>query len=214
MPSPRRRTSRGRTRSSEGSPFVRVVIVTLVVGAGLGALGYHFLRHQARVPLKSAPPARQRRPAPAPAPAPSPATAPSPRRPVSGPKGPAPGLPAATQFDFYTILPKIRHPRSGVFPRARHLHASGSASKPVFASGGRYVMQAASFPDARDAQLLVAHLTLRDLHAYIERVDLAGRGTYYRVRVGPLHARQLAGVRAILERMALQPIVLKGPPGN
>ncbi|MDA8390757.1 MAG: SPOR domain-containing protein [Gammaproteobacteria bacterium] len=205
MTAPRRRTGRARTRSSEGSPFALVVIVTLLVGAGLGVLGYHFLRRHARIPLKSATPSPSR-------PAPPQAPPPRPKAPV--PKGPAPGLPAATQFDFYTILPKLRHPRQGIFPHAQHLHTPGSATHPVFASGGRYTLQAASFPDEKDAQLLVARLTLRDLHAYIERARISGRGIFYRVRVGPLHRRQLAKVRTILGRMALQPIVLKETPAR
>ena len=207
---PRRRT---RNRSSDGPPVGVVVLVTLFVGAGIGAVGYHFLRRQAHVPLQRTLPGVTPGPART---APQPRSQPQPK--PAAPKGPAPGLPAATQFDFYTILPEIhhRHPSGhrGVFPHARHLPASGATTKPVFALAGQYVIQAASFPDTRDARRLVAKLAQHRLAAYIERVSISGRGTFYRVRLGPLRAGQIAGVRTILGHMRLQPIVLKEAPGN
>ncbi len=218
MAAPRRR-ARSRTRPSGGWPIALVVIVTLLMGAGLGALGYHFLRLHTRVPLKAAPtaPARMLMKAP-------------PRPKLPAPKGPAPGLPAATQFDFYTILPQIRHRHrlapppakkqqsrpQGVFPHAHRLSAPKNTTRPVFGhrQGKLYIMQAASFPDRKDARLLVARLALHGLHAYIERVRIAGRGTFYRVRIGPLRARRVAKARSTLANMRLQPIVLKVSPAQ
>lgn len=179
-------------------PVGVIVVITLLIGAGLGILIYRLLQRPAPSQTKAVTPVKP----------PVPPLAP----PVPEPRGPAPGLPAATQFDFYTILPEIHHRHHGVFP---HAHAPPAPRVPTAAvMTDHYILQAASFPDPADANRLLATLALHGVSAYIERVSITGRGAFYRVRVGPLHRRQLAHDRHILATLGLQPIVLREARGN
>jgi len=49
---------------------------------------------------------------------------------------------------------------------------------------GQYAVQLASFPDLRIAREMEATLKSKTYPAYIETVDLPGKGTWYRVKVG------------------------------
>lgn len=180
--------------------------VTLGVGLGLGLLVAH---HEAKTPEKR-PAAPQAKPAHAPVAPLKPPVAPK-------PKGPAPGLPAATQFDFYTILPEMRgQTRKG--RRTPAAPASPSAQAPATNRPqivrGHFILQAASFPDRGDASRLRAELALRGLRSYIEQVSIRGRGAFYRVRLGPLRKPAIAHARAILARLGLKPILLREARGN
>ncbi|MHB1722340.1 MAG: SPOR domain-containing protein [Acidiferrobacter sp.] len=181
-------------------PVGVIVVITLLIGAGLGILTYRLLQRPTSSPAPAVTPVKPQVPPLAP--------------PVPTPQGPAPGLPAATQFDFYTILPEIHHRHHGVFP---HAHATQAPRAPTAAAvviTNHYILQAASFPDPADANRLLATLALHGVSAYIERVSIAGRGAFYRVRLGPLRHRQLAHDRHILATLGLQPIVLREARGN
>lgn len=198
MPSSHKR----RPRDSAGLPIGVIIIITLLIGLGLGAFVYHLI--QSHTITK-----------PTPAPTPKPITSPLPPPPTK-PKGPAPGLPAATQFNFYTILPEIHHRAThGVFPHA-HATPTPVTTQPTssYPVGGRYILQAASFPDPTDANKLRARLALHGLSSYIEKVSIAGRGAFYRVRIGPIHSRALARERHTLMRLGLKPLVLREARGN
>ncbi|HLE18690.1 MAG TPA: SPOR domain-containing protein, partial [Syntrophales bacterium] len=60
-----------------------------------------------------------------------------------------------------------------------------SRSKPVTNNvQGQYAVQLASFPDLRIAKEMERSLKSKTYPAYIETVDLPGKGTWYRVKVG------------------------------
>jgi len=64
-------------------------------------------------------------------------------------------------------------------------NTSLSRSKPVTNTGeGQYAVQLASFPDIRIAKEMEESLKSKTYPAYIETVDLPGKGTWYRVKVG------------------------------
>ncbi len=64
-------------------------------------------------------------------------------------------------------------------------NTSLSRIKPVTNTGeGQYAVQLASFPDIRIAKEMEESLKLKTYPAYIETVDLPGKGTWYRVKVG------------------------------
>lgn len=196
---------------SSGQKMLAVAGITLVIGLGLGALLYRLVHHP-RPSHRPSTPTQRPRPVTVLAPPPLPK-----------PKGPAPGLPAATQFDFYTILPEIHNkPERGaqrVASPQQHTaptstRSADSQGTPVHVIGGRFILQAASFPDRLSASRLRAELALRGLASYIERVSISGRGAFYRVRLGPLHKDALAHDRAILTRLGLKPILLREARGN
>lgn len=203
-----------RRPSVDLSPSQKMLVVagiTLVIGLGLGTLSYRLIHHSHRN-LPS--PVIHR---------PQPVTTLAPPPPLPKPKGPAPGLPAATQFDFYTILPEIhrKSERALQRPRPSPQHPTETPSAPVKSPGtrariigGHFILQAASFPDATSASRLRAELALRGLASYIEKVSITGRGAFYRVRLGPLHKDALGHDRKILARLGLTPILLREARGN
>lgn len=90
--------------------------------------------------------------------------------PIPAPK-PAPPQP---RYDFYTVLPEFEQvlPDGEVQPLPPNREV-------------RYILQAASYANFRDAEALQAKLALNGLEAQIEKVSIENRGDYYRVRLGP-----------------------------
>ena len=195
---------------SGGARLWMAAAIALVIGLLLGLL----VAHRARKPAAPPQPAATVKPAHPPATRLKPPPAPK-------PKGPAPGLPAATQFDFYTILPEMH---ATARPLTRHTQgvAAGAQAPPTNNAAphaasivkGRFILQAASFPDIADASRLRAELALRGLGSYIEKVSISGRGAFYRVRIGPLRRTAIAHARHILARLNLKPILLREARGN
>ncbi|WP_298135908.1 SPOR domain-containing protein [Acidiferrobacter sp.] len=204
-----------RRRRPNGSPGGLKPWMATALALAIGILvGLLVARHGRRPP----PPAAVVAPKPAHAPPPPALTRPA----APKPKGPAPGLPAATQFDFYTILPEMhatsrpsaRHPTAGTAMSVRAQPGARALAAPARIVAGRYILQAASFPDMADANRLRAELTLRGLRTYIEKVSIAGRGAFYRVRIGPLTRGAIGHARDILARLNLKPILLREARGN
>ena len=196
-------------RPGGGRPWM-VAGIALITGLLVGLL---IARHAA----KPAP----ARPAIAAKPAHAPLTVLTPP-PAPKPKGPAPGLPAATQFDFYTILPEMhatarpstRHTQGAAAPGAQTPPAENTTPHAAPIVKGRFILQAASFPDIADASRLRAELALRGLGSYIEKVSISGRGAFYRVRIGPLRRTAIPHARHVLARLNLKPILLREARGN
>lgn len=96
---------------------------------------------------------------------------------------------AATQFDFYTMLPERE---IVVEPEAV---AEGAAAPPPV----KYTLQAGSFRSVADADRLRAKLLLLGLEASVEAVDGKGGETWHRVQVGPFDTRsKMAKARSTL----------------
>jgi len=100
------------------------------------------------------------------------------------------------RFDFYKILPGKEEPVTEKQVR----DAARETSKPG-APKESYVIQVGAFQNPAEADNLKAKLALMGLEAKIDPTQLADRGTWYRVRLGPYgkldeinHVRQtLAG---------------------
>ncbi|UCF91505.1 MAG: SPOR domain-containing protein [Desulfobacterales bacterium] len=90
--------------------------------------------------------------------------------------------------------------------------AKGQATiKPESAASGRvYIVQAASVRNPKDADRLVARLKKGGYPAYRERSEVAGKGIWYRVRMGEYKSKTEA--RRTLDRLrkeGLKPILLQ-----
>lgn len=88
------------------------------------------------------------------------------------------------RFDFYKILPGQEEPMSEQQIRqatkdAAKAPADGKAPKDIF------LLQAGAFQNPADADNLKAKLALLGVEASVEPTNLAEKGTWYRVRVGP-----------------------------
>ncbi|WHI51365.1 SPOR domain-containing protein [Microbulbifer sp. MLAF003] len=74
-----------------------------------------------------------------------------------------------------------------------------------------YILQAASFREAAEAERLRVQLTLANLDVKVESAS-DSRGTWHRVLVGPFDNRsRMAKARQVLAEHRLMPLVLKRP---
>ena len=108
-------------------------------------------------------------------------------------------------FDFYTILPEIETVLPDKEPKR-----SKSAKTTKQDDSARYILQAASFGNFSDADNLKARLALAGMEAYIEKITIADKGNYYRVRLGPYnHIEQLDAADKRLAKTGIKAIRLK-----
>ena len=80
------------------------------------------------------------------------------------------------RFDFYKILPGAEEAVT-----EQQIKQAAKPGAPV----ENYVLQVGSFQNPADADNLKARLALLGVEAGVEPVNLAEKGTWYRVRVGP-----------------------------
>lgn len=85
------------------------------------------------------------------------------------------------RFTFYEELTKDRQPARGP------AHAP-AVSEPSKAAAGTYFLQAGSFAKPDEADRLKAKLAMIGMEAAVQTADVPGKGTYYRVRLGPYHS--------------------------
>jgi len=87
-------------------------------------------------------------------------------------------------FTFYEILPdKEKNASSKGAAHTPTKEPKDSANVP----GAAYFLQAGSFASADDADKLKAKLALLGMEASVQTADVPGKGTRYRVRLGPYH---------------------------
>jgi cell division protein FtsN len=84
------------------------------------------------------------------------------------------------RFDFYRILPG----REETVTERQMREAAKQAGKPG-APKDSYFLQAGSFQNPADADNLKARLALMGMEANVEPANVAGKGVWYRVRLGP-----------------------------
>lgn len=173
----------GRRSSAPGnnSSLILGILVGMVVGLAIaGAVAWHLSKRPSAFVNKdqrdTAPAAAADTPKQKPAPAVLPATA-----------QPASAVGDAKQhFTFYTDLPDEE---KGAPKGSRHTTTSSAApnnsTKPAVANS--YFLQAGSFSSADEADKLKARLALLGMEASVKKADIAGKGTHYRVRLGPFH---------------------------
>jgi cell division protein FtsN len=80
------------------------------------------------------------------------------------------------RFEFYKILPGAEEPVT-----EKQIKQAAKTGAPA----ENYLLQVGSFQNPADADNLKARLALIGVEAGVEPIDLADKGTWYRVRVGP-----------------------------
>lgn len=80
------------------------------------------------------------------------------------------------RFEFYKILPGAEEPVTE--QQIKQAAKSGAPAE-------SYLLQVGSFQNPADADNLKARLALIGVEAGVEPIDLADKGTWYRVRIGP-----------------------------
>jgi cell division protein FtsN len=96
--------------------------------------------------------------------------------------------------------PVVSRPRDTLTQMARE--ASSVTTPPVDEGrAGGYQLQASSFRSETEATAFATALRQRGHHAYVEPTQLLGRGTWYRVRIGPFKTqKEAASYRADFEK--------------
>lgn len=114
--------------------------------------------------------------------------------------------PEETTFEFYTVLPGKEIVVPDTVPAPQPATATTTAKEPDSEPDSRpFVLQAASFRKAADADQLKARLALLGLEATVQRVNLKDSGTWHRVRLGPYTSkRAMEKVKARLQGQSIQ----------
>lgn len=84
------------------------------------------------------------------------------------------------RFDFYRILPGREEPVT-----ERQIREAAKQAGKTGTSRESYFIQTGSFQNPADADNLKARIALLGLEANVEPADIAGKGVWYRVRLGP-----------------------------
>jgi len=96
------------------------------------------------------------------------------------------------RFEFYTMLPGEKEvtdkeaKAAAAKPREPAKGGPGSSpSQPKPHSGETYWLQAGAFGEEKDAENLKAKIAFTGLEASVKAAEVPGKGTLYRVRLGP-----------------------------
>lgn len=137
----------------------------------------------------------------------------APEKPAAAEPGKAPAKPddKTTQavekprFDFYKILPGTEEP-------VTEQQIKQAAQQPVKPGAPKenYLLQAGSFQNPADADNQKAKLALLGVEASVEPTNLAEKGTWYRVRVGPFSkVEEINRVRQTLAQNGIEASLVK-----
>ncbi|SFN81215.1 Sporulation related domain-containing protein [Formivibrio citricus] len=110
----------------------------------------------------------------------------------------------ADRFDFYTVLP-------GLAEKGGKEAKKPEASQPAKTEASKAAwLQVGAFQSERDADNLKAKLALIGIEARIQTVQIADKGTWHRVRVGPYNTpADIDKARAQLQANGIESSVVK-----
>ncbi len=173
----------GRHSSAPGnnSSLILGILIGMVIGLAVaGGVAWHLSKrpssftskeqHETQAASNPAPSAAAQKP-------PVTATAAKPGQAASGVNDGKP------RFEFYRILTDKENPP----PKGSHTATAPKEPKDnaKTSAASAYFLQAGSFASADDAGKLKAKLALLGMEANVQPADVPGKGTYYRVRLGP-----------------------------
>jgi DedD protein len=145
------------------------------------------------MPALGAPAAPGATPAPSSAPPASSAVPPPPTDRLSVMPVPAQPAPLPAQ-NVLEATPVITRPRDGMTKAASDSAQLVTAGAPAASAGhdGGYQLQVSSFRTQSEANDFADQLRARGHKAYVQEAHVAGRGTWFRVRVGPFATQHAA----------------------
>ncbi len=114
-----------------------------------------------------------------------------------------------SRFDFFTVLPEME-----VVVPDRALSEQATPTNPADddARSGKFLLQAGSFQNTRDAEQLKAQLALLGTQANVQVVTV-NDVTWHRVRIGPVQgARQADQLRRQLLDNGIETLVMRANP--
>ena len=172
-----------RSTGPDNSSLILGILIGMVLGLVVaGGVAWHLSKRPNNFTGKD-----EHATVPATAPAPAATAASARNHAVANP--PKPVQPASAvddtrqKFEFYKILTD----KESTPPKAATHTPSGTGTgaPPKTASAGTYLLQAGSFTNQGDAENMKAKLALLGLEANVQVADVPGKGTRYRVRLGP-----------------------------
>jgi DedD protein len=124
------------------------------------------------------------------------------------PTGPSPSVPlpppptdrlSVVPLPAQNVLeatPMITRPRDGLTKAASDSAQIGNAGAPAVSAGhdGGYQLQVSSFRTLQEGNDFADQLRARGHKAYVQEAHVTGRGTWFRVRVGPFATQHAAAV--------------------
>jgi cell division protein FtsN len=120
---------------------------------------------------------------------------------AGGEEGDVKALNGKPRFEFYKILPGSEEPIT-------EQQLKQPAQRPSVHE--KYFLQAGSFQKSEDAENLKAKLAMMGVEATVQAVDLAGKGMWHRVRVGPFSSTDdMNKVRASLQQNGVPSSIIK-----
>ncbi len=114
--------------------------------------------------------------------------------PGAGPSGdriPATPLPAQNMLGASPVVTRPRDSLTRAASDAAESASSGAAAAPAGKEGG-YQLQVSSFRTQGEADVFSGQLRARGHKAYVVEAHVPGRGTWYRVRIGPFTSQHAA----------------------
>ncbi len=167
-----------------------LLLVTLVVLGGLGALVYTLLQtppETTATTTAAEAPKPKVKPKPAPKPAPTPAPEPEPEK---------------SRFEFYEMLPKAEV----VAPKVDTYKSTPKDAKMEH----RYLLQAGSFRDPGDAERMRARLILQGFSGVRTDRSDGSNGVWYRVRLGPFDNKaEMNAAQNKLGKLSILPMAIR-----
>lgn len=136
----------------------------------------------------------------------------APAEPAPLPGKPGDKAPEKPRFDFYDMLPgdaKTPGPAGDAQQGAGSAPAA-VAPPPPETPAAKLVLQAGAFSSEADADNLRARLALIGVESTVQKGDVAGKGTLYRVRLGPFASvEDMQRVRADLAQNGIDASVIR-----
>jgi cell division protein FtsN len=140
-----------------------------------------------------------------------------------------PKEPPKKSYDFYKVLEanevvipdaelsakaRAEQQAKATQPNATPTPATPPGVAPTPAAGGRYILQAGSYPDAKGADEVKAKLALLGFQAQVQPVTVNGKA-WHRVRLGPYaSASDLESAKRSLTENGINAIALKEQPAG
>ena len=107
-----------------------------------------------------------------------------------------------TDFDYYEVLPDIEKVMPDDLPEG--------VAPARTSDNSEYYIQVASFKNRADAESLRAKLALQGIVALTQAREVADKGLFYRVRLGPYQNQRVAkNERSKLQQMGHDPFVYR-----
>jgi DedD protein len=101
-------------------------------------------------------------------------------------------LPAQAVLEATPVVTRPRDPLTKAASDAAKLDSPPSGGATPSGHEGGYQLQVSSFPTQAEAQSFADQLRARGHKAYVVQANVAGRGTWYRVRIGPFATQRAA----------------------